>query len=242
MSIRSRRLSKEELAKLESRRMECFNCHNAVGHPFPNPADRVDEALAAGQIDRALPGAKSRAVALINAAGDLSGPMAERTAAVDKLIAADAAKSPVAADLKDKESAVPERMKDILLSTSFEEKGVTWQSFPNHAQHRDSPGCFRCHDGKHLNEKGESIRLQCTLCHNLPQVKLESGDGSVPSSSRGSLAAPSQPQRTELHARASLQARRHPAQCATARSSSGARAAASAPTRPVTVAAGRQST
>jgi hypothetical protein len=175
------KLSKEELAKLESRRMECFNCHNAVGHPFPNPADRVDEALAAGKIDRALPGVKSRAVALINAAGDLSGPMAERTAAVDKLIAADAAKSPVAAALKDKNLQFQKVMKDILLSTSFEEKGVTWQSFPNHAQHRDSPGCFRCHDGKHMNEKGEAIRLQCTLCHNLPQVKLESGGGSVPS-------------------------------------------------------------
>ncbi len=56
---------REELAKLESRRMECFNCHNAVGHPFPNPADRVDEALVRGP-DRPQPAsAKSRAVALI---------------------------------------------------------------------------------------------------------------------------------------------------------------------------------
>ncbi len=175
------KLSPAELAKLEPRRMECFNCHNAVGHPFPNPADRVDEAISAGRIDRALPGVKSRAVALINAAGDLSGPMAERTAAVDKLIAADAAKVAVPANLKDKDLQFQKAMKQILLSTSFDEKGVTWQSFPNHAQHRDSPGCFRCHDGKHMNEKGEAIRLQCTLCHNLPQVKLEDGKGSVPS-------------------------------------------------------------
>ena len=175
------KLSPAELAKLEPRRMECFNCHNAVGHPFPNPADRVDEAISAGRIDRALPGVKSRAVALINAAGDLSGPMAERTAAVDKLIAADAAKAALAANLKDKDLQFQKAMKQILLSTSFDEKGVTWQSFPNHAQHRDSPGCFRCHDGKHMNEKGEAIRLQCTLCHNLPQVKLEDGKGSVPS-------------------------------------------------------------
>ena len=31
------------------RPMECFNCHNAVGHPFPNPADRVDAAIAAAR-------------------------------------------------------------------------------------------------------------------------------------------------------------------------------------------------
>ncbi len=175
------KLSSGELAKLEPRRMECYNCHNAVGHPFPNPADRVDEALAAGRIDRALPSAKARAVAMINAAGDLSGPMAERAAAVDKVIAANAASNPVPADLKDKELQFQKMMKEILLATSFEEKGVTWKSFPNHAQHRDSPGCFRCHGGTHFNEKGEAIRLQCTLCHNLPQVKLEDGKGSVPS-------------------------------------------------------------
>jgi hypothetical protein len=118
---------------------------------------------------------------MINAAGKLSGPKAERSAAIDKLIAENAAKNPVAPDLKDKDAQFQKAMKDILLSTSFEEKGITWESFPNHAQHRDSPGCFRCHDGKHFNDKGEAIRLQCTLCHNLPQVNVEGGKGSVPS-------------------------------------------------------------
>jgi hypothetical protein len=161
--------------------MECFNCHNAVGHPFPNPTDRVDEALASGKIDRALPGAKSRAVALINAAGDISGPTNERAAVIDKVVAEEAAKAAVPPELKEKDQQFQKVMRDILLSSSFDAKGVTWKSFPNHAQHRDSPGCFRCHDGKHFNEKGEAIRLQCTLCHNLPQVKLEDGKGSVAS-------------------------------------------------------------
>jgi len=38
---------------------------------------------------------------------------------------------------------------------------------------RNFPGCFRCHDGKHVNEKGEAIRLQCTLCHDIPQVSID---------------------------------------------------------------------
>jgi hypothetical protein len=175
------KLSRDELAKLEPRRMECFNCHNAVGHPFRNPADRVDEAIAAGRIDRELPAVKARAVAMIAAAGDLSGPMAQRTVAIDKVIAENAATASVPANLKDKEAQFQKVMKELLLNSTFEEKGVTWQSFPNHGGHKDSPGCFRCHNGKHLNDKGESIRLQCTLCHELPQVKLENGKGSVPS-------------------------------------------------------------
>jgi hypothetical protein len=36
--------------------------------------------------------------------------------------------------------------------------------------HRDTPGCFRCHDGKHLNDKQEAIRLECNLCHSIPVV------------------------------------------------------------------------
>ena len=45
--------------------MECYNCHNQAGHPFPNPTDKVDAALAAGRIGRDLPGALSRATTLI---------------------------------------------------------------------------------------------------------------------------------------------------------------------------------
>ena len=35
--------------------------------------------------------------------------------------------------------------------------------------------------GKHFNAKGEAIRLQCTLCHALPEVVRENAKGSVPS-------------------------------------------------------------
>jgi len=175
------KLSKEELAKIEPRRMECFNCHNAVGHPFPNPADRVDAAIAAGKIDRELTGVKARAVALIAATENLSGPLEERKAAIDKAIADEAARAAVPDKLKDKDAQFQNVMREILLASTFEEKGFTWKSFPNHAQHKDFPGCFRCHNGKHLNDKGEAIRLQCTLCHNLPQVKLEDGKSTVPS-------------------------------------------------------------
>ena len=165
--------SKQELEAIPARRMECFDCHNQVGHPFRNPSIVVDQAIASGRIDRGLPNAKARAEALIVAAGDLSGPLTDRTARVDKLIAEAAAKAGGGPDDKEKEQKFGAAMKEILLDTSVQEKGLTWKSFPNHIGHSDSLGCFRCHDGKHLNEKGQSIRLQCTLCHNLPEVSKE---------------------------------------------------------------------
>jgi nitrate/TMAO reductase-like tetraheme cytochrome c subunit len=175
------KLSAAELGQLEPRRMECFNCHNQVGHPFPNPAYKVDQAIAEERISRDIPGVKGRAVALIDAADAISGPRDERAAAIAKLVAEHAAKNPVPADFKEKDAQFQKEMKAILLEATFDEKGFSWKSFPNHAQHADSPGCFRCHSGRHVNEQGEAIRLQCTLCHDLPQVRLEGGGGSVPS-------------------------------------------------------------
>ena len=64
-------------------------------------------------------------------------------------------------------------MLEILKLSEFEAKDLTWKSFPNHVGHKDFAGCFRCHDGKHFNEKGEAIRLQCTLCHDIPQVTID---------------------------------------------------------------------
>jgi len=175
------KLSAAELAKLPARRIECYNCHNAVGHPFPNPTDLVDDAMSDGRIDRALPDAKARAIALINESVNVHGDADERAALIDKLIAANRAATPVPADKAEAEAKFEQAMKDILLRSTFSAKDVTWQSFPNHLGHRDTPGCFRCHDGKHFDAKGEAIRLQCTLCHALPQAKLEDGSGTVAS-------------------------------------------------------------
>ena len=94
-----------------------------------------------------------------------------------KQIIADAApKGELKPEAKAAETQFAATMLDILKLTEFEAKDLTWKSFPNHVGHNDFPGCFRCHDGKHVNEKGEAIRLQCTLCHDLPQVTI---DGSL---------------------------------------------------------------
>lgn len=180
----------EDLKKHEPRRMECFDCHNSVGHPFKNPEDLVDDAIAAGRIDRTLPSIKARAVALIGASAKLSGNPQDLAPQYDKLIAEAAPKGELKPEMAELEKKFAAEMKAILLRTSFTRPELNWQSFPNHAGHKDFPGCFRCHNGKHLNEAGEAIRLQCTLCHDLPQVVREKGKGSVPSTVAAGLTPP----------------------------------------------------
>ncbi len=184
------KITPEELKKYTPRRMECFDCHNQVGHPLQNPVNLVDEAIALGRIDRSLPSTKARAVTLIEQASKLAGMPDQLAPQIDKLIAESAPKD-LPADMKDKEAKFEKEMKRILLDSSFSRPELSWKSFPNHTGHNDFPGCFRCHDGKHLDEKGEAIRLQCTLCHDLPQVRREGGKGSVASTVMAGLAPPS---------------------------------------------------
>lgn len=175
------KLTAQQIAALPARPMACYDCHNSVGHPFTNPATLVDEAIRTGKIDRALPDAKARAVALVDKLPEITGETKAREAKVDALLADSASKAGTAAELKAAEQKFGTTMREILLAASFREKDFSWKTFPNHTGHADTPGCFRCHDGKHFNDKGEVIRLQCTLCHALPEVTRENAKGSVAS-------------------------------------------------------------
>jgi len=44
---------------------------------------------------------------------------------------------------------------------------VTWNLYPNHIGHQETPGCFRCHDNKHKTADGAKVGKKCSTCHNL---------------------------------------------------------------------------
>ncbi len=169
----SSKLSRAEMEKLPKRRMDCADCHNASGHPFRNPADRVDHAMQEGRISRDLPSIKARALAIIDKASALHGPLEQQVPQFEKIIAEARPQGELKPAAKKVEDQFSATMLEILKLSEFEEEGFTWKSFPNHAGHKDSAGCFRCHSGKHFNDKGEAIRLQCTLCHDIPQVTID---------------------------------------------------------------------
>jgi hypothetical protein len=168
----------QQVEKLEKRRMDCIDCHNASGHPFGNPVNLVDEAIQEERISRKIPSVKARAVAVIERAKDLTGTREQRAAAIDKILEADKPKE-AKPDLDKPEKAYKDEMRRILLLTTFSHKDLGWKTFPDNVGHNDFPGCFRCHDGKHMDASGQAIRLQCTLCHALPKVVSESGARSV---------------------------------------------------------------
>jgi hypothetical protein len=177
-------LSAAELDQLPRRTMDCIDCHNAVGHPFPNPEDRVDAAVYASGLRGRIPDLKARIMPVmqelvaLDEKGEVTPEMVRGLvdAAAEKYRREVGLSAPTAEGERFREV-----LTDILSKSVFAAPGVTWQTFATNGAHKDSPGCFRCHDGKHLNEKGDSVRLQCNLCHNLPEVQREGGPAPVAS-------------------------------------------------------------
>jgi hypothetical protein len=166
-------LTADQVAGAEKRTMDCVDCHNRVGHPFPSPEDLVDEALADGRLSRDLPYIRREMVKLLSAE---YASQEEALAAVGQEKAQYSAAFPEAAAKYPAEMDQAQALaRELIVRLVFEQPGVTWADFRDNAKHNASAGCFRCHDGKHLSADGESIRLHCNICHNVPET-IASGD------------------------------------------------------------------
>jgi hypothetical protein len=161
-------LSPEEIAAAEKKTMDCVDCHNRMGHPFPSPDDLVDEAMAEGLLSRDLPYAKKEMSDILEAN---YASQEEALSMPEQVRARYEAEHPDVAASQPEEIEQAEELAEALLERLiFDEPGVTWESFPDHNKHKDFAGCFRCHDGKHLSDDGESIRLHCNICHSIPET------------------------------------------------------------------------
>jgi len=174
------------------KRMDCINCHNRISHLILPPDDAVDELMTRGLVSPTIPEIRSRAVSALDAEYESK----------------DAALDAIAGLLGFYEVKYPEFYQanaDIIsdaiqaLQESYDQsvfplQQETWATHPDNIGHEDSPGCFRCHDGKHFTSDGEAIRLECNLCHSVPVVagpqrfvaNIEISRGPEPESHRNS--------------------------------------------------------
>jgi hypothetical protein len=146
--------------------MDCVTCHNRVTHEFAYPEDSVDMAMARGQINPEIPLIHKKAVEALNvkyASRD------QAFAAFDGLEAYYKKTNYYSGHVEQIRSAI-QALKDIYDRSVFHDQEVDWTTHPNNLGHINSPGCFRCHDGKHLDQNKQAIRLECNVCHSIPVV------------------------------------------------------------------------
>jgi nitrate/TMAO reductase-like tetraheme cytochrome c subunit len=162
-------LTEAEIAALPMREMDCIDCHNRATHVFFSPAAAMDQALTRGQVDTNLPYLKREGVRLLTPFYETQGAATETI--VSELASFYATKYPAVEKATVEGAATT--LANLYQQIKFPEMKADWQAHPNNIGHKDFPGCFRCHDGQHFNSKKESIRLECNICHNIPQVAAE---------------------------------------------------------------------
>jgi NapC/NirT cytochrome c family, N-terminal region/Cytochrome c3 len=146
------------------RTMDCLDCHNRATHVFQSPQLGADRALRVDPVLRELPYAKrelvaatataypSREAAFAGVAEALRGfyereypdVAATRKADIDRLVAA---------------------AREIVDLSYFPSMRVDWRTYPNNIGHLIFAGCFRCHDGRHVDAKGQPLTIECSTCH-----------------------------------------------------------------------------
>jgi len=167
-------LTPEELKKAEIRRMDCVDCHNRPSHRYLPPGRALDPSLQEGRISVELPFIKKVAVEA----------MAQRYATADE---ADRGIETSIRDFYRKQYPAVAKEQDAKLQTAiaevkrvyhvnfFPEMKVDWRAYPDNIGHKEFPGCFRCHNGKHATADGKILDSSCDSCHEVLERRA-SGD------------------------------------------------------------------
>ncbi len=164
--------NKLDLTKMNSRVMDCIDCHNRPTHIFHPPARAVNHALSLGWIDRTLPFIKSVSVQT------LENNYTSKKIALDsiKTYITDFYRLNYPEIFKQKfaeiEKAIIEVQK-IYNRNYFPEMKTNWINHFDNVGHMYYPGCFRCHDGKHVSDDGKVLTKDCNVCHTILSQSFE---------------------------------------------------------------------
>ncbi len=159
-------LGEAQMDSIETRVMDCIDCHNRPSHDYEPPQNFIDEKLAHGKISASLPSIKLVAM----------------MALYQDYPTKDSAFYAIETQVNDwYESGYPEtweqnqeqintaiaEIQDGYANNIFPYMNANWKVYPNNISHMESDGCFRCHNDKHASASGEVISKDCNLCHDI---------------------------------------------------------------------------
>ncbi len=158
------------LPEYEVKQMDCITCHNRISHYIETPRQIVESALRRGAISAAIPNIRYIAESKLALSYESSAEAAESISELTDFY------SETYPDFYAENGELVAQAETVLASlwdeNNYVEQELAWDTHPNNIGHRDWPGCFRCHDGEHTSTEDpqEAIRLECNLCHSVPQV------------------------------------------------------------------------
>lgn len=172
----------EKLLKSDKvRKMDCIDCHNRPSHIIKDPYSQVNKLMAQNIIKKDLPYIKKVSIQALDT----------------YTLSRDSAYNDISAFVysyyknnypdiyknrrKDIKMAIG-ALHDIYMKNYFPEMKVNWKKYTQNLGHKNSPGCFRCHDGKHVSSDGKVISNDCNICHAITYQKLPGQEAEISSS------------------------------------------------------------
>lgn len=160
------KLDQKGLDTLETRVMDCMDCHNRPSHNYQPPAFFINGAITAGNIPKELPQIKSLAMEILD----------KKFSTTDTAMIAirDQVNSFYKENYPDiysgKNQMIAKAVNGIqteFKKNIFPEMNVRWDAYPNNIGHIEFMGCFRCHNDNHATTEGKVIPKDCNLCHSI---------------------------------------------------------------------------
>lgn len=148
--------------------MDCITCHNRISHSIYQPEESVDQAIYRELISSTIPEIRLQAVEVLRASYE-SNEKALMGIGGLRAYYQDVHPYFYENNIEMVDQAI-NAIKDIYSQSVFPDQKIDWDTYPDNLGHAKAPGCFRCHDGKHLRSGGFAIRLECNLCHAIPAI------------------------------------------------------------------------
>jgi len=159
-------LSKEKLDSLETRVMDCIDCHNRPSHNYQVPQKFIDKSISSGKLSKDLPGIKQVSMQVLYKI--YSTKDSAFMAIKDKVTEFYTKNHPEL--LISKKTEIENAIAEIqtgYANNIFPYMKADWRGYPNNIGHMETDGCFRCHNDRHATASGKIISKDCNLCHTI---------------------------------------------------------------------------
>jgi hypothetical protein len=165
-------LTDSQATSMKGRRMDCIDCHNRPTHIYHPPARSINHILALGWIDPTLPNVKSIALKA------LETPYSTKEIGLDSIrqVIGEYYQTNYPELSRTKRDTIARAISEVQKIFSrnyFPDMHVSWKKFPDNIGHMYYPGCFRCHDGKHVSDDGKVLPRDCDVCHTILAQQFE---------------------------------------------------------------------
>jgi len=165
------KIEPEKLNSFELREVDCIDCHNRPAHVYNNPNKVLNVYISNNKIDRTIPFIKNVGVQALETYARSHKTAKDDISKYVKGFYKSNYPDVALNKAKQLDTAI-EHFTSIYKRNYFSEMKVSWKEYPINIGHMHSPGCYRCHDGKHVSKEGKVISNDCKICHTITYQKV----------------------------------------------------------------------